>query len=32
VDGVLSNTPAFAQAFACKAGDRMVNAKRCELW
>jgi len=32
VDGVLSNTPEFATAFSCKAGSRMVNAKRCEVW
>jgi len=32
VDGVLSNTPEFAQAFACKPESRMVNAKRCEVW
>jgi hypothetical protein len=32
VDGVLSNTPEFAQTFACKPGSRMINAKRCEVW
>jgi endothelin-converting enzyme/putative endopeptidase len=32
VNGPLSNLPAFQQAFACRAGDRMVRQERCELW
>lgn len=32
VNGPLSNLPEFAQAFGCKAGSKMVNAKRCTLW
>jgi len=34
VNGPLSNLPAFAKAFACKAGDPMVRPKadRCEIW
>ena len=34
VIGPLSNLPAFAKAFACKAGDRMVRpaSDRCEIW
>ena len=34
VNGPLSNMPAFAQAFQCKAGDAMVRPpeKRCEIW
>jgi putative endopeptidase len=33
-NGPLSNLPAFAQAFSCKAGDPMVRdpAKRVEIW
>jgi putative endopeptidase len=27
-----SNLPAFAQAFGCKAGDKMVRAERCQIW
>jgi len=32
--GPLSNTPAFAQAFQCKAGDPMVRPEkdRCQIW
>jgi putative endopeptidase len=34
VIGPLSNMPAFAQAYQCKAGDRMVRPpeKRCQIW
>jgi len=34
VDGPLSNMPAFAQAFGCKAGDPMVRPpeERCQIW
>jgi putative endopeptidase len=32
VDGPLSNLPQFAAAFSCKAGDKMVRAKACEIW
>jgi putative endopeptidase len=32
VNGPLANIPAFAEAFQCKAGDRMVRAERCEIW
>ena len=34
VIGPLSNTPNFAQAFACKAGAAMVrpDAQRCTVW
>jgi putative endopeptidase len=34
VNGPLANFPAFAQAFQCKAGDKMVReeAQRCQIW
>lgn len=34
VNGPLSNMPAFAEAFGCKVGDRMVRpaAERCQIW
>ena len=32
VVGPLSNLPEFAEAFACKPGDRMVKADKCEVW
>ena len=32
VDGVVSNMPEFAEAFACKAGSPMAPATRCRLW
>jgi predicted metalloendopeptidase len=32
VDGVVSNMPEFARAFACPAGAPMAPAKRCALW
>jgi putative endopeptidase len=30
--GPASNLQEFARAFACKAGDPMVRAQRCEIW
>jgi putative endopeptidase len=30
--GPLSNMPEFAEAFQCKAGDRMVRETRCQVW
>jgi len=32
VNGPLSNMPAFAQAYGCKAGDTMVRVERCQIW
>jgi len=32
VDGPLSNMSQFAQAFGCKAGDKMVTEKFCKIW
>jgi putative endopeptidase len=32
VIGPLSNMPEFAEAFACKTGDKMVNPKPCQIW
>lgn len=32
VNGPLSNLPMFAEAFGCKAGDRMVRATACKIW
>jgi putative endopeptidase len=32
VNGPLSNLPSFAEAFGCKAGDKMVRQKRCDVW
>ena len=34
INGPLSNMPAFAEAFQCKAGDPMVRPadKRCQIW
>lgn len=32
VNGPLVNTPAFAQAFACKAGQPMVSANPISIW
>lgn len=34
VIGPLSNMPAFAEAYQCKAGDTMVRPpeKRCQIW
>jgi putative endopeptidase len=31
-DGVLVNMPEFAQAFGCKAGQRMTAVKACRVW
>lgn len=31
-NGVVSNMPEFAQAFACKAGQPMVKAPACKVW
>jgi putative endopeptidase len=31
-NGVISNMPEFQQAFHCKAGQPMVNEKRCRVW
>ena len=32
VNGLMVNLPQFQRAFACKAGDPMVAAKRCRVW
>jgi len=32
INGPLSNFPAFAETFQCKAGTPMNPAKRCEVW
>lgn len=32
VNGVLSNTPEFAEAFACKSGQAMVKKPVCTVW
>jgi putative endopeptidase len=32
INGVVANLPAFAHAFACKAGQPMVRAKVCRVW
>ena len=32
VNGVVSDSPAFQEAFACKAGAPMAPLKRCEVW
>ena len=32
VNGVVSNSPQFQQAFQCKAGSAMVREKRCRVW
>ncbi len=32
VNGVVSNMPAFAQAYKCKKGDKMVNPNPCRIW
>jgi endothelin-converting enzyme/putative endopeptidase len=32
INGVVSNMPEFAHAFACKAGQPMVRAKVCRIW
>ncbi len=32
VDGVVQNTPTFASAFGCSAGQPMVSANACRVW
>ena len=32
VDNVVSNMPDFADAFSCKAGQKMVRANACRVW
>ncbi|MBX3191946.1 MAG: M13 family metallopeptidase [Labilithrix sp.] len=32
VNGPLSNTPEFAEAFACRPDAKMVRKERCEVW
>jgi predicted metalloendopeptidase len=32
VNGVVSNTPEFGEAFGCKTGDEMYAAKGCRVW
>ena len=32
VDNVVSNLPEFAQAFGCKAGQKMVRVNACRVW
>ncbi|MBI5247430.1 MAG: M13 family metallopeptidase [Elusimicrobia bacterium] len=32
VIGPMSNSPEFAKAFSCKAGDKMVPKKTCRVW
>jgi putative endopeptidase len=32
INGVLSNLPEFAAAFACKPGDKMVRQPACSVW
>ncbi|MEP6947077.1 MAG: M13 family metallopeptidase [Acidobacteriota bacterium] len=32
VDGPISNMPEFAKAFGCKAGQKMVREKFCQIW
>lgn len=32
VNGVVSNMPAFAHAYHCKAGDAMINKEPCRIW
>ena len=32
VDNVVSNVSEFAQAFSCKAGQKMVRANACRVW
>ena len=32
INGVVANMPEFQKAFSCKAGQPMVNAKRCRVW
>jgi len=32
IDNVVSNMSEFAQAFGCKAGQKMVRANACRVW
>jgi len=32
IDNVVSNMPEFADAFSCKAGQKMVRANACRVW
>jgi len=32
IDNVVSNLPEFAQAFGCKAGQKMVRTNACRVW
>ncbi len=32
INNVVSNLPEFAQAFGCKAGQKMVRANACRVW
>jgi endothelin-converting enzyme/putative endopeptidase len=32
INGVVANMPEFQQAFSCKEGQPMVNAKSCKVW
>jgi len=32
INGVVSNMPEFAQAFSCKAGQKMVRENVCRVW
>jgi putative endopeptidase len=32
INGVVSNMPEFAQAFACKVGQKMVRENACRVW
>lgn len=32
VNGVVSNMPAFGEAYKCKKGDKMVSAEPCRIW
>ncbi len=32
INGVVSNMPEFANAFSCKAGQKMVRANVCRVW
>ncbi|HUI77141.1 MAG TPA: M13-type metalloendopeptidase, partial [Bryobacteraceae bacterium] len=32
INGVVSNIPEFAKAFACKTGQPMVRAPACRVW
>jgi putative endopeptidase len=32
INGPLSNMPAFATAYGCRAGEAMVRLQRCDIW